>query len=51
MKLQIWDTAGQETFKAVVRSFYKGVCAVFLIYQIDKVESFQSLKGWVKEVK
>ena len=51
VKLQIWDTAGQETFKAVVRSFYKGVAAAFLVYAIDKEESFQALKSWVKEVK
>lgn len=36
VKLQIWDTAGQETFKAVVRSFYKGAAAAFLVYEIDK---------------
>jgi GTPase SAR1 family protein len=34
--LQVWDTAGQETFKAIVRSFYKGIAAAFLVYSIDK---------------
>lgn len=43
IKLQIWDTVllfikkvGQEAYKSVVRSFYKGVTAILLVYSIDK---------------
>ena len=36
VKLQIWDTAGQESFRSVVRSFYRNVAAVFLVYSIGK---------------
>lgn len=36
IKLQIWDTAGQESFRSIVRSFYRNVTAVFLVYNIAK---------------
>ena len=55
VKLQIWDTviinliqAGQEAFRAIVRSFYKGIAAVFLSFAIDNEESLDTLKSWVK---
>jgi GTPase SAR1 family protein len=39
--------AGQEFFQALVRSFYKGISAVFLVYAIDKEDSLQALRKWV----
>lgn len=42
--------AGQELFRAVVRSFYRGISAVYLLYAIDDAKTFQELKCWMKEV-
>jgi GTPase SAR1 family protein len=39
---------GQEAFKSVVKSHYKGVAAVMFFYAIDKRESFDKLNVWVK---
>lgn len=36
VKLQIWDTAGQESFRSIVRNFYRNCSAVFLVYNITK---------------
>ncbi|MBS1890015.1 MAG: hypothetical protein JST59_01875 [Actinobacteria bacterium] len=36
IKLQIWDTAGQESFRSIVRNFYRNTSAVFLVYNILK---------------
>lgn len=36
VKLQIWDTAGQESFQAIVKSFYRSASAVILVYNITK---------------
>lgn len=36
VKLQIWDTAGQESFRSIVKSFYRSASAVFLVYNITK---------------
>ncbi|CAK80875.1 unnamed protein product (macronuclear) [Paramecium tetraurelia] len=51
IKLQIWDTAGQESFRSIVRSFYRNVTAVFLVYNITRRETLEKLDGWLKEAK
>ena len=35
-KLQIWDTAGQEKFRSVARSYYRGAIGVVIVYDITK---------------
>ena len=42
---------GQEVFKAVVKSSYKGVAAVIFFYSIERKESYERLSIWVREVK
>ena len=35
LKLQIWDTAGQESFRSITRSYYRGAAAALLVYDIS----------------
>ena len=51
IKIQIWDTAGQETFKSVTKIFFKGAHCIFLVYDITNEESFNSLKSWLHEIR
>eukprot|EP00826_Nyctotherus_ovalis_P045866 TRINITY_DN5114_c0_g2_i3.p1 TRINITY_DN5114_c0_g2~~TRINITY_DN5114_c0_g2_i3.p1 ORF type:complete len:222 (+),score=58.85 TRINITY_DN5114_c0_g2_i3:65-730(+) len=51
IKIQIWDTAGQETFKSVTKIFFKGAHCIFLVYDITKEDSFNSLKSWLREIR
>jgi len=51
VKLQIWDTAGQESFRSITRIFYRGAHAVFLTYDITREETFNNLIEWLKEVR
>jgi len=50
-KVQIWDTAGQEKFKAVTRVYYRGAVGCMLVYDICRPETFNHLKRWLDEVK
>jgi small GTP-binding protein len=50
IKLQIWDTAGQESFRSITRIFYKGSHAVMLVFDITTRESFNSIRNWQKEI-
>lgn len=34
--MQIWDTAGQESFRSIIKTFYRSSAAVFLVYNIAK---------------
>ncbi len=43
IKIAIWDTAGQEYFKAITRQYYRGSCACILVYDITNRESFQHI--------
>ena len=51
IKLQIWDTAGQESFRSVTRIFYKGSHVVFLCYDITREDTFRNLKMWLADIK
>lgn len=51
IKLQIWDTAGQESFQSITKIFYRGAHAVLLTYDSTKLSSFQNLEHWHHEVK
>ena len=51
VKLQIWDTAGQESFRSITRIFYRGAQIVFLTFDITREETFANLGDWLKEIK
>ena len=51
VKLQIWDTAGQESFQSITRIFYRGANWVFVTYDITNEDSFDNLKKWIKEAR
>lgn len=43
--LQIWDTAGQESFRSITRAYYKGAAAAILVYDITSRPSFKALES------
>eukprot|EP01015_Nassula_variabilis_P036609 TRINITY_DN948_c0_g1_i11.p2 TRINITY_DN948_c0_g1~~TRINITY_DN948_c0_g1_i11.p2 ORF type:complete len:189 (+),score=49.32 TRINITY_DN948_c0_g1_i11:66-632(+) len=51
VKLQIWDTAGQESYKSIVRSFFRNSAAAFLVYNITQKDSFQNVESWLEEAR
>ena len=51
IKLQIWDTAGQESFRSITRSYYRGACGALLVYDVTRKETFEHLPRWVEEIK
>ena len=50
VKLQIWDTAGQEIFSAIIRSYYRGVAGIIMVYDIGDRNSFKNLNFWLNEL-
>ena len=50
--LDIWDTAGQEKYKALTKFFYKDAAIAILVYDITQKDSFESIKSyWYEQVK
>jgi len=50
-KIQIWDTAGQEKFRAITKSYYRSADAMIIVFDLSKKESFDEIEGWLEEVK
>ena len=51
VKLQIWDTAGQESFRSVTRIFYKGAHVVFLCFDLTREDTFNNLRTWLNDIR
>ncbi len=51
IKAQIWDTAGQEKYKAITGAYYKGSKGAFVVYDITRKETFASVERWVNDLK
>jgi len=51
IKLQIWDTCGQEVYRSLIQSFYRNSSLAMMVYEIDKKETFDNLNNWYNEIK
>ena len=50
-RIQIWDTAGQESFLSMTKVYYKNSSAAFIVYDITEKETFDHVEFWLKELK
>ena len=50
IKLQIWDTGGQERISNISKTFYKGANALIFMYDVTDQNSFKNLSNWIKQV-
>ena len=48
VKLQLWDTAGQEKYKSMVSSYYKGANVALIVFDITSHETFEALPVWIE---
>lgn len=51
MKLSLWDTAGQETYKSITRSYFRGASGALLVYDITRRSSFESATAWLHDLR
>ena len=50
IKLQIWDTAGQEQFKSITKSYFRNVAGALLFFDISNNQSYKNLSHWIDEL-
>ena len=50
VKLQIWDTAGQDRFRSITKNFYRGSHGIILIYDVTSLKTFENIKSWVTQI-
>lgn len=50
IKLEIWDTAGQDRYRSLAPMYYRGAAAAILVYDITRRSSFEAMRKWVQEL-
>jgi small GTP-binding protein len=51
IKAQFWDTAGQEKYKTIARSYYKIADGILLVYDVTRRETFLKIQDWINDIK
>ena len=51
LKLQIWDTCGQEVYKSLISNFYRNSSLALILYAINNRDSFQHAETWLNDLK
>ena len=51
IKLQIWDTCGQELYRSLITNFYRNSSLAIVVYAVNSLESFEDLDMWFKELR
>ena len=49
-RIQIWDTAGQESFRSITRAYYKNSVCAFIVYDITNRTTFSNAKSWLDDI-
>ena len=51
IKLQIWDTCGQELYRSLITNFYRNSSLAIMVYAINSRESFENIEMWLRELR
>ena len=51
LKLQIWDTCGQEVYKSLITNFYRNSSLALILYAINNSDSFKHAENWLTDLK
>ena len=51
LKLQIWDTCGQEMYRSLVQGFYRNTSLTIIVYDVSNPKSFEGLEIWLKDLR
>lgn len=50
IKMQIWDTAGQDRFRTLTSSYYRGAHGIIIVYDVTNRDSFDNVRQWMQEI-
>lgn len=50
IKVNLWDTAGQEAFRAIIQSYYRDICGALLFFDLTDRTSFNKVDMWLKDL-
>ena len=50
IRIQLWDTCGQEMYHSIIKNFYKNALCIFIVFDINNIKTFKALSFWIKEI-
>jgi Ras-related protein Rab-1A len=50
IKLQVWDTSGQERFRSITSSYYRGAHGIMITFDVTDYSTFMNVKQWLAEI-
>ena len=50
VKLQVWDTAGQESFRSITRSYYRNSAVAIVVFDVTRRHTFDKIESWLKDI-
>ena len=51
VRIQLYDTAGQERFRTIAKAYYKGAHGIILMYDVTNQKSYDNIKRWLEQIK
>jgi small GTP-binding protein len=51
IKLQIWDTCGQELYRSLITNFYRNASLAIIVYEVTSLDSFNNVEMWLRELR
>ena len=51
IKVQLWDTAGQDRYRTIAKNYYKGSHGILLLYDVTKTNSFENIREWIRDIR
>ena len=51
IRLDLWDTAGEERFRSITKSYYSGADGIIFVFDLGNPKSFKTLKTWIEDTK
>jgi small GTP-binding protein len=51
LNLFIWDTAGQEMYRSMIKMYYRGVAVALVVYDVGDRASFDCIGDWLADVR
>jgi small GTP-binding protein len=51
VRIQVWDTAGQENFRSITQSYYRGAIGAFIVFDLTQRKSYENVGKWIKDAR
>jgi len=49
--IQLWDVAGHESFRSIIKMFYKGVLGAIVVFDVTNKKSFENVSYWINDIR